>query len=349
LAVIFNVSAPFHVTPCSSCWWGGSASLRASLEASLRRFYAIVNGACRIETWVWWMLLVVAILVLVFALWSALSRARGTTANTVRNAAGQWPGVLAAAIAVLLVLAICGYSDAVALVTWGVLLGIVLFVRRFLIQYVGDVAAYVSPHMVDRFFELRAKIKTQVWKVAHLVYALRASEGGEFLYDDVVVVGHSLGSVVVYDALNRLLNDDDLVAQNAATDRCCDGAPVEDLKVRERTRLLLTFGSPLDKTAFVFAMHDRGAGSERDALAASVQPLITMDNRFRWVNVWSPWDIISGPLNFYDTPQGDNDANSPRIDNCIDPAASTPLAAHVEYWDNPLIYWLILEAFGETR
>ena len=44
-------------------------------------------------------------------------------------------------------------------------------------------------------------------------------------------VGHSLGSVIAYDALNRLLRD--------------DAAASVALEVKKRTKLLLTFGSPL--------------------------------------------------------------------------------------------------------
>ena len=50
----------------------------------------------------------------------------------------------------------------------------------------------------------------------------------------------SLGSVIAYDALNALLNEDAL-NQHA-------------LKVAERTRVLATFGSPLDKIAYVFSL-----------------------------------------------------------------------------------------------
>lgn len=101
-----------------------------------------------------------------------------------------------------------------------------------------------------------------------------------------------------------------------------------------RTPLLLTFGSPLDKTAFLFHV-DSGGGDAREALASSVQPLI-IDLRYRpksWINVWSPFDIISGALNFYGP-----------VDNQKDDRATTPIAAHVQYWDNDLIYRHILNA-----
>ena len=61
-----------------------------------------------------------------------------------------------------------------------------------------------------------------------------------------VRVGRSLGSVIVYDVLNRLVNEDEAIG--------CS------LKVVARTPLLLTFGSPLDRTAFLFAVQRQNTG-----------------------------------------------------------------------------------------
>ena len=150
---------------------------------------------------------------------------------------------------------------------------------------------------------------------------------------EVIVVGHSLGSVVVYDVLNRMILDRDLAGPSA---------PV----VVPRTRLLLTFGSPLDKTAFLFGIQGPGTeeGAARRALAASVQPLITQPVRPPWVNVYSPWDIISGSLDYYDTPRTPNAPPDPRaIKNQRDDKARTFLAAHVEYWTNTVVFDTILK------
>ena len=149
-------------------------------------------------------------------------------------------------------------------------------------------------------------------------------------YDDIILVGHSLGSVVVYDTLNKLLIDRESAG----------GDPQE---AASRTRLMLSFGSPLDKTAFIFAT--QGSGSEaREALAASVQPLIEREElRPRWVNIYSRWDIISGPLDYYD--RRDRSNRNP-VANIKDGKATTLLAAHVEYWRNPMIFEKIVEALA---
>jgi hypothetical protein len=62
------------------------------------------------------------------------------------------------------------------------------------------------------------------------------------------------------------------------------------------------------------------------------------DYRFRprrWINVFSPWDIVSSRLDFYDPP---GSTDSRRVDNVPDPLATTLLGAHLEYWTNPLIF-----------
>ena len=107
-------------------------------------------------------------------------------------------------------------------------------------------------------------------------------------------------------------------------------------------RLLLTFGSPLDKIAFIFGAQLADAKS-RDALAASFQPLILDYERFRtipWVNIWSPADIISGDLDFYDDL---SKSGGRQVDNVVDARATTPLLAHVEYWKNDLLFERLYE------
>lgn len=218
---------------------------------------------------------------------------------------------------------------------WPILIGVSAFIRHLLIQYIGDVAIYVAPYKLDSFFELRDQVKKYVQKVAHAVYAQPRRDGSGPEYEQIFVVGHSLGSVIVYDVLNTLVNDDE------AAGNC--------LKVIDRTPLLLTFGSPLDKTAFIFAGQRKHTHEAREALAASVQPLIR-DYKFRpkrWINIYSPYDVISGKLDFYDPP---NSGDTRRVCNELDPDATTLLAAHVEYWrSNALLFRRLYEALCDQQ
>ncbi len=112
-----------------------------------------------------------------------------------------------------------------------------------MVQYVGDVAIYVRPNKLDRFDAVRSEIKEAARSVVSALfrsYELKAQPGSasELQYDKIALVGHSLGSVIAYDTLNRLMLDDWL----------CEGA----LQVAQRTATMVTFGSPLNKTAFLF-------------------------------------------------------------------------------------------------
>jgi hypothetical protein len=219
--------------------------------------------------------------------------------------------------------------------SWLLLILVSAYVRSLLIKYVGDVAAYIAPYRLDRFTELRDKIKQCVVKRMRAVYAARGPHGNNLEYDQVFVVGHSLGAVVIYDALNQLINDD-LTALSRLISDDLTGAK-SPLDVLKRTRLLLTFGAPLNKVAFLFRLQGTQTSEAREALAAAVQPLI-QDYRYRpfpWINIYSRWDIISGWLDYYDPPNG-NDPH--RIDNQRDEDASTLLVAHVEYWKNRKLF-----------
>jgi hypothetical protein len=167
------------------------------------------------------------------------------------------------------------------------------WLRWFLVQSVGDVAAYISAHRASRFTEIRRAIQDAGRSVARNVYAAR-DESGEPQYAHVLLVGHSLGSVMAYDILGDSINGD--LAAAAA------GGQVLD--VVRRTKLLLTLGSPLDKTAFLFRTQKDDAPL-REALAAAAQPMIvSYANRpERWINIWSPFDWISGSIEYYDAPR----------------------------------------------
>lgn len=195
-------------------------------------------------------------------------------------------------------------------------------VRWFYIQYLGDVAAYVSSHTVNRFATVRERIRDVGRELAHAVYAERRKDGTGFEYDAVLVVGHSLGSVIAYDTLNEVLNE---------------STEVGGLDAEARTLGLVTFGSPLDKTAFIFRTLLKNA-EIREALAAGNQPLIqpphTEGRRIRWINLYSLFDVVSGRLNFFDPERGDEPPKHRRVENYVDRDATFPLVAHTQYWNN---------------
>ena len=184
-------------------------------------------------------------------------------------------------------------------------------------------AAYVSPYKDSKFDELRHQIQQVGLDAGKVIYGFEDQGSLVPNYKNVVVVGHSLGSVLAYDTLNALINLDNV-------------SPGKSRHVLARTRGLITFGSPLDKTAFIFRTQMQADNSMREQLAASMQPLIISYQKyrpdtFRWVNIWSRMDIISGELNYYDNIPA---ADPRHVQNMQDPDASVPLYAHVQYWKN---------------
>lgn len=110
----------------------------------------------------------------------------------------------------------------------------------------------------------------------------------------------------------------------------------------ETTRALLTFGSPLDKTAFIFRTQARKDQEWiREQLAASVQPIIVSYELYRppgfaWINIWSKMDIIGSELNYYDDPALPPNV-PPCVQNIVYAEASIPIYAPVQYWNDALL------------
>jgi hypothetical protein len=209
---------------------------------------------------------------------------------------------------------------------WPALLAISKFVRDLMVEYPGDVAVYVTPNQLDRFNEVRKKIKQVALDSLMPLYSARSTDPSLPLYSKVGAVGHSLGSVIAYDTLNKLLTLDQLLNNQ--------------FDVAGRTRVLETFGSPLDKIAFFFNIQGKNTYHVREQLAASIQPIIQSYQRFRrftWINVYSWSDIICGRLRFYDV-INPGAPIPPGVENVRDPDAVVPLVAHVEYWKNRTLW-----------
>lgn len=217
---------------------------------------------------------------------------------------------------------------------WPALLGISKLIRDLIIEYPGDVAIYVAPNKLDRFNEARQKIKQLALDALMPLYSACDSGPADWVYSKVAVIGHSLGSVIAYDTLNKLLILDELLGNQFG--------------VADRTCLLETFGAPLDKTAFFFSYQGKENFNIREQLAASVQPLIQSYARFRkfpWVNIYARSDIICGRLNFYDVnpPESAVPAAANPVSNTRDPDSFVPLVAHVEYWKNHTLWKELLK------
>jgi hypothetical protein len=195
-------------------------------------------------------------------------------------------------------------------------------------QFVGDVAIYVSAHRVNRYWDTREAIRDAAHKVAKDVYGCK--DGNELRYDEVYFVAHSLGAVVAYDTINAIFSDE-LVLQQ----------PIDAVN---RTKGLLTYGAPLDKTAFLFRAYSSGSVERLAAVAAS-QPLILSEafRKLAWINIHSVADPISAPIGYYGTPE------CPGVDNRHDEQSFVPLVAHVQYEGHETFRVALCELIGARR
>ncbi len=226
-----------------------------------------------------------------------------------------------------------------------VLIGLALLlaaVRWVLVRFVGDIALYVNADARAESYQIRTTI------VREATAALRRLLQNSAEYDEVIVLGHSLGSVIAYDAVTELLNE--AFATPTA------GAPalltVADL---HRVRGIVTFGSPLDKVLYFFReqvraeqavraqilgrLHNfRRLSSGRDygwlkfdpgaTPATTALPGLSPD--LVWLNIWAPLDPVSGPLRFY------------QVDVSLRRWYWLWGFAHLRYWRDQAMYDLII-------
>jgi hypothetical protein len=220
----------------------------------------------------------------------------------------------------------------------GALVGILLPARRFLIEYTGDVAAYMSAHEVSRFADLRTEAQARCCRIADYIYRLKGAAGP--LYTEVIVLGHSLGSVVAYDVLNELL--------------VREGAHAKAAGIGERTAVFLTFGSPLDKIASIFRSQKPDEALDiREDLAVARQPMLldAQARPRRWVNLYHATDWIGGAIDYYHLRTPDTCEIAEKVVNIVERGAADPATAHTGYWSRrafqDLLLWAAAGSGGE--
>lgn len=200
----------------------------------------------------------------------------------------------------------------------------------FLTDYIGDVVIYTSTDEKSSRFKLRQQILARTQSL--LENLLKDPR-----YDRVIVAGHSLGSVIAYDILNRINIKENLEP---------GALPVNKIAG------LITFGSPLDKVALFFGQH---AGKNQHVRRQIMEqlysfraiPLDSTRNPFKvgnpieqkldgipWINYWSSKDPISGHLDLY----------AP-LDNMHLDVKGLWGYAHVKYWETDALYADILKRY----
>jgi len=224
--------------------------------------------------------------------------------------------------------------------------------QLFLADFVGDVAVYVNVDAKARNYAARRAILNGAASAITRILKdkMRA-------YEQVIVAGHSLGSVIAYDSLNELMNrcqrdSDPDQAIYATPDQIVGDQPARAAIHRgdlARIKGLVTFGSPLDKVHYFFrefvpesqsiraqiisllgSFRTRPSG--RDYGIYRLQPYLANQlNNVQWLNAWSRQDPVSGMLHFY----------APLIRQHFN--YLIPIYAHLSYWEDLRFYAFFAE------
>lgn len=206
-----------------------------------------------------------------------------------------------------------------------------------LTEYLGDFVIYTTTDEKSSHFQLRRQILARTQSL--LENMLKDDK-----YDRVIVAGHSLGSVIAYDVLNRI---------NIKANLEPEALPVGKIAG------LITFGSPLDKVALFFGQHAEKNQHVRRQIIEQLYsfravPLDPARNAFKvenpidqkldasrepldpfpWVNYWSDLDPISGSLDFYKP-----------LENVHLDVKGRFGSAHVNYWKTDKMYEHIVSHF----
>ena len=233
---------------------------------------------------------------------------------------------------------VVGYWEQPArIVFWIVLLAVVSAVAAFLVSSIGDVAIYFDG-LDENSTHHKVRDGILTLATARLARLLRDDR-----YTEVFVAGHSLGSVIAYDAINRIATSR---RSEIETDVIC-GVPQTAF---DKLKGFFSFGTPLDKVVYFFHKTAKLNMPIREQLLSSMvsfrrkssgrpygryrftpyTPQVPTD--FRWHNAWSWGDVLGHRLDFYDI---DEQHHFDYI----------PLLAHSMFWTDPeffdkVVAWL---------
>lgn len=211
----------------------------------------------------------------------------------------------------------------------------------------GDITIYNDPNPRSSNQEIRSHILTGCTKAIRCLIV--PDEEGVFHYGRIVVAGHSLGSQVTFDAINRLthaINLSKIKGYDTNGNQLSDPSK----NISQVLDTYFTFGSPLDKIAFFL----REQYSEEEYLRKQIlsnfhcfkqqawtninedqlkisSPIKRIFDDITWRNYYDNHDIVSGPLDFY--------KNLTNVKSNLPPAAFT----HSDYWKHQPFYADILK------
>ncbi|SFS96492.1 hypothetical protein [Marininema halotolerans] len=196
--------------------------------------------------------------------------------------------------------------------------------EKLVVDYLGDVATYTTTD--KRLSQYATRLEILNGAIAKVRYLLEKD------CEHLILLGHSLGSVIAYDVLNgiHLAIQSDPVFKDH----------------HHALKKLITFGSPLDKVAFFLSdqtpvtysikrwminnllsyrqLHTPPTFPGFVQTTPFLEPIL---EQLPWENYWDPKDPISGPLDYY------THVENIQVDNGLSWGY-----AHSGYWTNNHFY-----------
>jgi len=183
---------------------------------------------------------------------------------------------------------------------------------------VGDITIYNTSDAKSEFYRIRRDILNGA--VSSLQYLLEPDDHMRFRYGKVIPAGHSLGSQIAFDSINRInvmINCERIWGYNQAG---YFHAGKRKKHISNTLSGFITFGSPLDKIAFFLREHvpddeyirlqllnNYHSFKQRDWTAGGINsvkfivqsPIKRHFDDIKWRNYYDKHDYVSGGLDYY--------------------------------------------------
>jgi hypothetical protein len=191
-----------------------------------------------------------------------------------------------------------------------------------LLNVIGEVSIYNVFDPKSKFYDTRRKILDGAVKAITFLIERTNKEGDDLYYPSVIVAGHSLGTEVTYDAINKLN-----LMINVGQIKTYDENGICKLKnknhIVEQLNGYVTFGCPLDKTVFFlrenvpdteylrqqfldnyheFKQRDLDYSNNHSTNAYYLKASCNLKHLLesvKWRNYYDHKDYVSGGLDFY--------------------------------------------------
>lgn len=199
--------------------------------------------------------------------------------------------------------------------------------RNFATFFVGDVIAYVS----EDVNVIRRTVWQQIWQ--------QIKEPLKHEQATYSIISHSLGTVIMFDYLFKLLRDDELFVTELNPEM---EISLEDKRLlKERFCHFFTLGSPIG----LFMLRQGSLWDNNDPFRAVYNPI--RGNGHVWLNFYDRKDLIAYPLQNLFNHNPENEGC--QLEDKPVWAGFTSLGAHTNYWKNRELAGAIAKTLVETK